>query len=558
MKPEIPKADLLDLPSAIAIIGMAGRFPGARNIEEFRRNLENGVESITVFSDEELLQAGVDRKLLANPDYVKAAPLLEDADQFDAGFFEYSPREAAIMDPQQRLFLECSWEALEDAGRAGDASGSVTGVFSGGGGVMSTYLLSDTHFNPQLTGTTASLQHVGNDKDYLSSRVSYKLNLRGPSLAVQTACSTSLVAIHLACQSLLTGECDMALAGGTTVRVPQRTGYLYKEGNVFSRDGHCRAFDAGAQGTVFGSGIGVIVLKRLKDARRDGDAIRAVIRGTAINNDGSEQKSSYWAPHAPGQTDAMRRALAVARIDAGTVGYVEAHGTATVKGDPTEIRALTAAFGPMPADSCAIGSVKSNIGHPESAAGVAGIIKAVLSLESKTIFPTLHYSQPNPEIDFPHGFYVNAARKPWPAGTSPRRAAVNSLGIGGTNAFVILEEAPERPAEPAEAERTCHVLTLSAKSPEALEALGQRFKTHLEEHPADSFADVCYSASMGRAHFEHRVAVVASSCEDAVAQLAASDTAGQAHAGQVQDGAPRVAFLFTGQGSQYVNMGREL
>jgi malonyl CoA-acyl carrier protein transacylase len=560
MKPKTDDADLRDLPTAIAVIGMAGRFAGARNLDEFRRNLENGVESITVFTDEELLQAGVDPKLLSNPDYVKAAPLLEDADHFDAGFFEYSPREAAIMDPQQRLFLECSWEALEDAGHAGDAAGTRTGVFAGGGGIMSTYLLSDVHFNPLLTGTTASMQHVGNDKDYLATRVSYKLNLRGPAFAVLSACSTSLVAIHLACQSILTGECEMALAGGTSVRVPQRTGYLYKEGNVFSRDGHCRAFDSCAQGTVFGSGIGVVVLKRLKDALRDGDAIRAVIRGTAINNDGSENKSSYWAPHAPGQADAMRRALAAAAVDASTIGYVEAHGTATIKGDPTEIRALTEAFGPIPAESCAIGSVKSNIGHPESAAGVAGLIKAVLSLESKTIFPTLHYSQPNPEIDFPHGFYVNAETKAWVAGSSPRRAAVNALGIGGTNAFAILEEAPEIKTAPAETERSSHVLTISAKSPEALQALSERYRAHLEAHPDESFADVCYTANTGRAHFDHRLAVVASTSEDALAQLAASDAAGQQFSGQVapEHGAPRIAFLFTGQGSQYVGMGREL
>ena len=554
MKLQPDAADLLRLPSAIAIIGMAGRFPGAKNVEAFRRNLEQGVESITVFTDAELLQAGIEPGLLSNPDYVKAAPLLEDADTFDASFFEYSPREAAIMDPQQRLFLECAWEALEDAGHAGDAYGSATGVYSGGGGVMSTYLLSDTHFNPLLTGTTASLQHVGNDKDYLSTRVSYKLNLRGPSLTVQTACSTSLVAVHLACQSLLTGECDMALAGGTTVRVPQRTGYLYKEGNVFSRDGHCRAFDAGAQGTVFGSGIGVVVLKRLKDALRDGDAIRAVIRGTAINNDGSERKTSYWAPHAAGQADAMRRALAVAAIEAHTIAYVEAHGTATIKGDPTEVRALAQAFGPMPPGSCAIGSVKSNIGHPESAAGVAGLIKAVLSLETKTLFPTLHYSRPNPEIEFADAFYVNAETRPWVSSQAPRRAAVNSLGIGGTNAFVILEEAPERQATLDAADRPCHVLTLSAKSPEALDELSQRLRTHLEGAAAAAFPDVCFSLNAGRAHFDHRIAIVASSEKEALVGLASPEVTGHVPGSRP----PRIAFLFTGQGSQHAHMAREL
>jgi myxalamid-type polyketide synthase MxaB len=551
---------LVDLPGAIAVIGMAGRFPGARNLAAFRRNLELGVESITVLSDEELLQAGVPRARLSQPNYVKAVPLLEDADQFDASFFEYSPREAVIMDPQQRLFLECAWEALEDAGHAGDVSGSNTGVFSGAGGVMSTYLVSDTHFNPQLTGTTASLEHVGNDKDYLSTRVSYKLNLRGPSLTVQTACSTSLVAIHLACQSLLNRECDMALAGGTTVRVPQRTGYFFKEGNVFSQDGHCRAFDAGATGTVFGSGIGVVVLKRLKDAIADGDPIHAVVRGTAINNDGSENKSSYWAPHAEGQADAMRRALASAQVEPHTIGYVEAHGTATRRGDPTEIRALRDAFGAAREGRCAIGSVKSNIGHPESAAGVAGFIKAVLSLEHNVLFPSLHYSRPNPEAEFGDGFYVNTSAQPWEERPFPRRAGVNSLGIGGTNAFVILEEAPHRKPEPRQIDRPCHVLTLSAKSAASLDASINRFTRHLRENTNESFADVCYTANVGRAHFQHRVAVVASDAEEAIAQLDSvrAGSADLVRSAKHVEADPRIAFLFTGQGSQYAGMAREL
>jgi myxalamid-type polyketide synthase MxaB len=543
--------------NAIAVIGMAGRFPGARNLDEFRRNLEAGVESITVLSDRELLEAGVDPKLLANPNFVKAVPLLEDADLFDAAFFGYSPREAAIMDPQQRLFLECAWEALEDAGRAGNVAGSATGVFSGAGGIMSSYLLSDTHFTPQLTGTTASLQHVGNDKDYLSTRVSYKFDLRGPSLTVQSACSTSLVAVHVACQSLLTGECDMALAGGTTVRVPQRTGYLYKEGNVFSRDGHCRAFDADADGTVFGSGIGVVVLKRLKDALRDGDPIRAVVRATAISNDGGT-KTSYWAPHSEGQAEAMRRAVAAAQIDASTIGYVEGHGTATKVGDPTEIRALNDAFGSASGGRCAIGSVKSNIGHPESAAGVAGLIKAILSVEHDVLFPSLHYSRPNPLAEFGERFYVNTVLQPWPRAAHPRRAGVNSLGIGGTNAFAIVEQAPPtaelttgQPRRPSE------LLLLSAKSPEALDALTSRLSRYLAEPSSNaSLADVCYTTHVGRAHFPYRRAIVASSRDEAVRVLSQPDGSVSGHADLRR--ALRVAFLFSGQGSQYVQMAREL
>ncbi len=545
--------DAIDAPGAIAVTGMAGRFPGAKDLDEFRRNLEAGVESITVLSDRELLDAGVDPKLLANPRYVKAVPLLDGADMFDAAFFEYSPREAAIMDPQQRLFLECAWEALEDAGYAGSVAGSATGVFSGAGGIMSTYLLSDTHFTPQLTGTTASLQHVGNDKDYLSTRVSYKFDLRGPSLTVQSACSTSLVAVHVACQSLLTGECDMALAGGTTVRVPQRTGYLYKEGNVFSRDGHCRAFDADAEGTVFGSAIGVVVLKRLKDALRDGDAIRAVIRATAISNDGGT-KTSYWAPHSEGQAEAMRRAVAAARIDASTIGYVEGHGTATKVGDPTEIRALNQAFGSASAGRCAIGSVKSNIGHPESAAGVAGLIKAVLSVEHDVLYPSLHYSRPNPLAEFGERFYVNTTRRPWETTPYPRRAGVNSLGIGGTNAFGIVEQAPSLPLAPPSV-RPCELLLLSAKSPEALDALTERFSRYLAEPSDAPFGDICFTTHVGRAHFDHRRAIVASSREEA-ARLASLPSAEGAATGEPRT--PRVAFLFTGQGSQYVGMAREL
>ncbi len=546
--------DPLDSSRAIAVIGMAGRFPGARTLEEFRRNLEAGVESITVLSDRELLEAGVDPDLLANPRYVKAVPLLEDADMFDAAFFGYSPREAAIMDPQQRLFLECAWEALEDAGRAGGVAGSATGVFSGAGGIMSTYLLSDTHFTPQLTGTTASLQHVGNDKDYLSTRVSYKFDLRGPSMTVQSACSTSLVAVHVACQSLVTGECDMALAGGTTVRVPQRTGYLYKEGNVFSRDGHCRAFDAEAEGTVFGSGIGVVVLKRLGDAIRDGDAIRAVIRATAISNDGGT-KSSYWAPHAEGQADAMRRAVASARIDPSTIGYVEGHGTATRVGDPTEIRALNDAFGSAAGGRCAIGSVKSNIGHPESAAGVAGLIKAVLSVEHDVLYPSLHYSKPNPLAGFGERFYVNTVLQPWPSAAHPRRAGVNSLGIGGTNAFAIVEQAPHAAIAPA-AERPSELLVLSARSPEALDALTGRFSQYLAGPPDARFGDICYTTQVGRAHFGHRRAVVASSVQDGARALSDATRTVSGHADPHHQ--LRVAFLFTGQGSQYAGMAQEL
>ena len=431
--------------NAIAIIGMACRFPGAATVEQFYQNLAAGREAITFFSEAELQQAGVAAELLANPHYIKAAPVLADFDHFDAGFFHYAQRDAELMDPQHRLFLECAWEALERAGYACDpeAPGRRSiGVFGGAGSLMGTYLLSESHVNHQLIGPIAGRGHIGNDKDHLCTRVAYKLNLCGPSLTVQTACSTSLVAIHLACQSLLSGECEMALAGGVTVRVPHHAGYLYEKGEVFSPDGHCRAFDAQGEGTLFGSGVGIVVLKPLAQALADGDIIEAVIRGSAINNDGRD-KLSYWATNHPGQSAAMMRAFQVAQVAPETIGYVEAHGTATHLGDMIEVFALRKAFATTEKGFCALGSVKTNIGHTDSAAGVAGLIKAVLALKQQTLLPSLHFSQPNPRIDFANSpFYVNTECKAWAAGATPRRAAVNSLGIGGTNAFVILEEAP--------------------------------------------------------------------------------------------------------------------
>ncbi len=515
---------LLEHPGAIAIIGMAGRFPGAHNIEQYRRNLENGVESITFLSDEELLARGVTKAQLDHPHYVKAASLLEDYDLFDAALFQYSPGEAETMDPQHRLLLECAWETLENAGyepRPSDRDLRTTrpiGVFTGGGGLMSSYLVSPVHVNHPIIGTTGSRGHVGNDKDYLSTRISYKLNLHGPSLTVQTACSTSLVAVHLACQSLLNGECEMALAGGVTIRVPQRIGYLYQEDDIFSPDGHCRPFSADAQGTIFGSGVGLVLLKRLEDAHRDGDAIVAVIRGSAMSNDGG-QKVSYWSTRAEGQAAAMTQALAVAGIEPQTIGYVEAHGTGTLVGDPVEIFALNKAFGQrqkaaLPRQTCAIGSVKSNIGHLEAAAGIAGLIKTALTLQHKKLFPSLNFSKPNPKINFANGpFYVNTELKEWHA-TGPRRAAVNSLGIGGTNAHLILEEAPARAPTAAIPERDRHLLVLSARSTAALRELVQRYIATLDAQPHLSLANICFTASTGRTQFEQRfMAVVGSKAE---------------------------------------------
>jgi anti-anti-sigma factor len=561
--------------NSIAIIGMAGRFPGANSIEQFWSNVAQGVESITFFSDEELLAAGVERSTVERSDFVKAAPVLDDIEKFDAGFFKINRREAEMMDPQQRILLELAWEALERAGYAGESQRGPVGVFAGAGGLMSSYLLSPFHVHARLIGGTGSMQCIGNDKDYLSTRISYKLNLCGPSLTVQTACSTSLVAVHLACQSLLAGDCDMALAGGVTIRVPHRMGYLHSAQALLSPDGHCRAFDADAKGTLFGSGAGLVLLKPLTAAVEDGDHIHAVIRGSAVTNDGAA-KLSYWATNADGQTAACSGAMAVAEVEPNTIGYMEAHGTATTMGDPVEIFGLTKAFRRRTQEKqfCALGSVKTNVGHLEAAAGIVSLIKAALALEHRTLPPSLHYSRPNPAINFAETpFYVNTECKAWEEGELPRRAAVNSLGIGGTNAHVILEEAPCDRVDAGETtapqHRPAHLLTLSAKSSQSLRDLAGRYIDHLGRESDTDFSDVCFTANTGRAQFPHRLAVVARSADEARGRLAAWAEGNSKWQGELCE-APlcvhgaaenidsQVVFLFSGQGSQYAGMGRQL
>ena len=427
----------------IAIIGMAGRFPGSRTIEAFWRNLCGGAESIRVLTDEELVASGVDPALLRDPNYVKARGVLDDIESFDAGFFGFTPREAEIMDPQHRVFLECAWEALERAGYAAEGGRGRAGVFAGAG--MNGYLLSNLAPRSDLVDAVGAYQlRLGSEKDFLTTRVSYKLNLRGPSLDVQTACSTSLVAVCLACQSLLTYQCDLALAGGVSISVPQRVGYLYQEGGIHSPDGHCRAFDARAQGLVGGSGAGVVVLKRLADALADGDHIHAVIRGFATNNDG-DGKVGFTAPSVGGQAEVIAEAQAMAGFEPDSLSYVEAHGTGTRLGDPIEIAALTRAFraGTGRTGFCAIGSVKTNFGHLNTAAGAAGLIKTLLALRYGEIPPSLNFQRPNPKIDFANSpFFVNTTLRPWQTNGTPRRAGVSSFGMGGTNAHVVLEQAP--------------------------------------------------------------------------------------------------------------------
>ncbi len=494
--------------TAIAIIGMAGRFPGARNIAEFWQNLKNGVESIRSFSDAELLAAGVPSEELAQPEYVKSGVILQDLDQFDAAFFGFSPKDAAIMDPQHRLFLECAWEALETAGHTPTTFPGSIGVYAGSG--MNSYMIYNLLTNRKLMESAGLflIRQTGNDKDVLATRVSYELNLHGPSINVQTACSTSLVAVHLACQSLLNQECDMALAGGVTIEFPHGHGYLYREGEILSRDGHCRAFDADSSGTVFSSGAGLVVLRRLEDALADHDTISAVILGSAINNDGA-RKAGYLAPSVDGQSEVIAEALGVAGVEPGDISYVETHGTGTKVGDPIEIKALTQAFQRRSKDSgfCAIGSLKASIGHLDTAAGVAGLIKTVLALKHRQIPPSLHFHKPNPLIDFSTSpFYVNTALTEWEAKRGPRRAGVTSLGIGGTNAHVVLEEASlsSLAKDPIGAEKPFQLLVMSAKTTSALEKIGQNLSAYLQETPEARLKDIAYTLQVGRKEFAQR------------------------------------------------------
>ncbi len=427
--------------SSIAVIGYAGRFPGARTLEQFWQNLCDGVESVSFFTDAELLAEGFAPALLTHPKCIKAGAILDDIESFDAHFFGFSPREAEITDPQHRLFLECAWEALEHAGYDSETYDGLIGVY---GGVGRNDYLVNIFSHPHLVATASAHITIGNEHDYLTTRVSYKLNLRGPSLNVQTACSTSLVAVHLACQSLLNGECHIALAGGLSLNIPQRSGFLYAEGGIISPDGHCRAYDANARGVVGGNGGGIVVLKLLADALADGDSIHAIIKGSAINNDGAA-KVGFTAPGVDGQAAVIREALAVAGVKPESITYVEGHGTGTALGDPIEVAALTQAFrtGTEKKGFCALGSIKTNLGHLDTGAGVAGLLKTVLALKAKLLPPSLHFERANPEIDFAHSpFYVNSTLQNWATTKLPRRAGVSSFGIGGTNAHVTLEEAP--------------------------------------------------------------------------------------------------------------------
>lgn len=541
---------------SIAIIGMACRFPGAEDLDQFWRNLRDGVESIAFFSDEALAAAGVDSATLANPRYVKARGRLDGYDLFDAAFFGFTPTEAAVTDPQHRLFLECAWEAMEHAGYDPRRSGEGTGVFAGAG--LNTYALRNLMANPGILAREGEYRVlIGNDKDFVATRTSYKLNLKGPSLNISTACSTSLVAVHAACNGLLAYQCDMALAGAVSIYIPQDQGYLHEVGGILSADGHCRPFAAGASGTVGGAGVGIVVLKRLADALADGDTVHAVILGTAVNNDGAD-KIGFTAPSVEGQARVIIEAQSVAGVSSDSIGYVEAHGTGTALGDPIEMAALVRAFSRQAArrDVCFLGSVKSNFGHCDTAAGMAGLIKTVLALKHRAIPPTLHCERTHPEIDFAATpFRVNTRLEDWPRGDTSRRAGVSSFGVGGTNAHIIVEE-PPTPA-PSQGSRPWLLLPLAARTRSALDAMAARLAEFLAANLSVDLDDLAYTLQVGRARFSHRRTILCHDRQSAIAALRNPESASSERCSGEGDERP-VAFLFSGQGTQYVGMAADL
>jgi acyl transferase domain-containing protein len=545
--------DALD---GIAIIGMAGRFPKAPNLQRFWENLCQGVEATSFFSDQELEEAGISPELLRNPNYVKARGVLDGADLFDAGFFGYSPREAELTDPQIRVFLECAWEVLESAGWDPDKFPGVIGVYAGMS--FSSYLWRLAGEDSVQDSVSAFRTLIGGaEKDHLATTISYRLNLHGPSFNIQTACSTSLAAVHVAARALMTYECDMALAGGVSVNAPQLCGYLYEPGGIASADGRCRSFDAEASGSVSGDGVGIVLLKRLEDAVAAGDTLHAVIKGSAVNNDG-RRKVGFTAPAVEGQAEVIAMALAAAEAECRSIGYIEAHGSATEMGDPIEIAALNHAYGQAALNpgTIAMGSVKSNIGHLNAAAGIAGLIKTSLALRHGSIPPSMHFHKANPKIPFERGpFRVNHALSPWPEGNKPKRAGVSSFGIGGTNVHVILEEAPgtelSAPAIPWQ------LVAIAARSRQTLERATDQLTTHLVEHPEQNFADIAFTLQEGRKAFEHRRVAICRDVSDAIKVLQ-DRTPSRVFTARAPSGRRPIVFLLPGLGDQYVDMGRGL
>ncbi len=536
-------------PLDVAVIGMAGRFPGASDIDEFWAMLADGRDAMERLSDAELIANGAQPALVANPGYVRTGPILKDIELFDAGFFGFAPDYARILDPQQRLFLESSWHALEDAGHDPRQFDGLIGVFAGSD--VSTYLFNNLVGRLDVIASVDQLQlGLANDKDAIATRVGYLLDLRGPCYGIQSYCSTSLVAVCAAATSLVHGECDIALAGGVSVSVPQGTGYLYQDNGMISADGRCRAFDADADGTPMGSGVGVVVLRRLADAIADGDHIRATLRGWAVNNDGG-LKVGFTAPGVRGQSAVVADAIAAAAVPPSTIDYIEAHGTGTPLGDSVEIAALQRVF--RAGTKRAIGSVKTNVGHLNHAAGVTGLIKTVLSLEHGTIPATVNYSSPNPQLLDPEVLTVVTEATPWPAfDDHPPRAGVSAFGIGGTNAHVVLEQAPAAVARP-EPVREYHALTWSARSDAAAAQLTESLRAQLADGRSDRLGDVAFTLQTGRAAFEHRRCLVARSAEEAAHALA--DPARRGVLARVEPSVDRpVGLLIAGVGEQYPGM----
>lgn len=536
----------------VAVIGMALRFPGASDIDTFLENLKTGVDSVRFFNDKELAEAGIEPGVMNNPHYVKAKALIDKAEHFDAGFFGYTPAEAAIMDPQLRLFHQCTWHALEHAGYDPGTYDGLIGLYAGAS--LNQYWQMLSMLAGETTGLDSFSAYQLTNKDNLTTRVSYNLDLKGPSYAIQTACSTSLVAVHVACQSLLSGECNIALAGGVTITFPRISGYVYHEGMVSSPDGHCRAFDARARGTVGGEGCGVVALKLLEDALEDNDTIHAVIKGSAINNDG-RSKTGYTAPSVRGQINVIKAALKMAEVDSSSIGYVEAHGTATALGDPIEVEALTRAFDTPQRQFCGLGSVKTNFGHLDSAAGIAGFMKTVLSLQEKLLFPNLYFHTANPQINFQDSpFFVPVQTMPWQTSQEPLRAGVSSFGIGGTNAHMILEAAPEFETENQLIERPFHLVLLSARSHGALTTSARNLAAYIAGHPRISPADVAYTLQVGRRAHPFRTTAIVDSLSETGSRW--TETL-EKRIGRVHS-RPKVIFMFPGLGGQYVNMARDL
>jgi acyl transferase domain-containing protein/acyl carrier protein len=543
----------------IAVIGMAGKFPGARDIDEFWGNLKGGIESISFFSDEELRAAGLEDELIENLSYVKARGILEDIEYFDSSFFDFSPREAEIMDPQVRICLEYTWMALENAGYNPDTYEGLIGIFTG---ASSNLFWEALAYFSSTSGTWERFDksQLAN-KDYLSLQIAYNLNLRGPAITLYTTCSTSLVAVDMACKGLLTGQCDIALVGGVTVALPGKRGYLYQEGMVASPDGHVRSFDAAANGTNGGDGIGIVVLKPLEDAVAHGDYLYAVVLGSAVNNDG-QRKVGFVAPSVEGQEEVIRAAHHLAEVDAETIGYIETHGTGTSLGDPIEVEALTRAFATDKKGFCRIGSVKTNVGHLDSAAGIAGFIKTVLVLKNRLIPPSLNFEKPNPRIDFDNSpFCVNRELYRWENPQCPLRAGVSSFGIGGTNAHVVLEEAPE--VEKSCRGRPWKLILISARNNSTLDSASRNLAEYFHHHPHINLADAAYTLQVGRKEFRQRRMMVCSELHEAAEALSSLDDPSSAYAGNVHsltliDTNIPVVFMFSGQGSHYVNMGLTL